>query len=134
MLTSSFFNSGAKARLLRRGVKEVVKHVRKLPNNPQPSALSQNPQGFVVLAADISPMDVISHIPVLCEDHSVPYVFISSRAELGKAAGTKRLTSAVACVPGLGKKGEKDGDVGEFLEGYEEVFQKVRDEGRRVPV
>lgn len=123
--------TGAKARLLRRGVKEVVKHVRKLPTTSKPSALSKYPQGFVVLAADISPMDVISHIPVLCEDHEVPYVFIRSRAELGKAAGTKRLTSAVACVPG-GKKGSEDEK--EFMEIYEKAFEEVREADRKVPV
>lgn len=40
-------------------------------------------------------MDVISHIPVLCEDHNVPYLFVKSRAELGEASATKRPTSVV---------------------------------------
>lgn len=40
-------------------------------------------------------MDVISHIPVLCEDHNVPFIFVTSRAELGAAAKTKRPTSVV---------------------------------------
>jgi hypothetical protein len=48
-----------------------------------------------VLAADISPIDVLSHIPVLCEEVSVPYLFVSGKAELGAAAGTKRPTSVV---------------------------------------
>src|SRR5690606_10973233 len=70
---------GAKARVLRRGVKEVVKYLRKLPSTPAASTKEAPlPQGFVILAADISPMDVISHLPVLCEDHSVPYVFVKS--------------------------------------------------------
>lgn len=49
----------------------------------------------MVIAGDISPMDVISHIPVLCEDHNVPFIFVTSRAELGAAAKTKRPTSVV---------------------------------------
>lgn len=40
-------------------------------------------------------MDVISHLPVLCEDHNVPFIFVTSRAELGAAAKTKRPTSVV---------------------------------------
>lgn len=33
----------------------------------------------VVLAANIAPVDVISHIPVLCEEKGIPYVFVSSK-------------------------------------------------------
>ena len=59
--------SAASAKMLRRGVKEVVKGLRK------------GEKGFVVMAGDISPIDVISHLPVLCEDNDVPYVFVASK-------------------------------------------------------
>jgi H/ACA ribonucleoprotein complex subunit 2 len=52
---------------LKRGVKDVVKAIKK------------GSRGIVVLAADISPVDVISHIPVLCEDTQIPYVYVRSR-------------------------------------------------------
>jgi H/ACA ribonucleoprotein complex subunit 2 len=38
---------------------------------------------------------VISHIPVLCEDNGIPYIFVRSRMELGVAAETKKPTSVV---------------------------------------
>lgn len=38
---------------------------------------------FVVFAADISPVDVISHLPIQCEEQGVPYCFVRSRMELG---------------------------------------------------
>ena len=34
---------------------------------------------FVVIAGDISPIDVISHVPVMCEDNSVPYVYVPTK-------------------------------------------------------
>ena len=68
---------------LKRGVKDVVKAIKK------------GSRGIVVLAADISPVDVISHIPVLCEDAHIPYVFVRSRLELGTADETKKPTSVV---------------------------------------
>lgn len=77
-------------------------------------------------------MDVISHIPVLCEDHNIPYVFVQSRAELGLAGGTKRPTSVIMIVPGLGRKkakdvkeGKKDDDEG-LKESYDELVKAVR--------
>ena len=34
---------------------------------------------FVILAGDVSPIDVISHFPVLCEDNNLPYCYVPSR-------------------------------------------------------
>ena len=72
-----------KAKRLKRGVREVVKGLRK------------NKKGVVVLAGDVSPVDVISHIPVFCEEKGVPYCYVPSRKDLGAAALTKRPTSVV---------------------------------------
>lgn len=32
-----------------------------------------------IIAGDISPIDVISHLPVFCEENEVPYVFVTSK-------------------------------------------------------
>ncbi|KZZ92263.1 Ribosomal protein L7Ae/L30e/S12e/Gadd45 [Ascosphaera apis ARSEF 7405] len=120
---------------LKRGVKEVVKALRKSPV-PAPNAPASTPVGVVVLAADISPMDVISHIPVLCEDHGIPYVFVTSRAELGSAGATKRPTSVVMVTPkssGKKKDGEKE-DKEEFAKVYEELVKVVEKETKKVKV
>jgi H/ACA ribonucleoprotein complex subunit 2 len=87
----------------------------------------------VILAADISPMDVISHIPVLCEDHNVPYIYVSSRAELGIAGQTKRPTSVVL----LGREGtgKGKGEEGSEWEGvFEGLCKVVQREGASVRV
>ncbi|KAJ5901859.1 hypothetical protein N7495_002387 [Penicillium taxi] len=112
---------------LKRGVKEVVKALRKSAI-PAANAPIGVPKGVVVLAADISPMDVISHIPVLCEDHGIPYIFVTSRAELGASAATKRPTSVVMVAPTAGKK---DADA-EFTKVYEELYKLVEKETDKV--
>jgi len=120
----------AKQKCLKRGVKEVVKAVRKTPATiPSSNAL---PVGIVVLAADISPMDVISHIPVLCEDHNIPYVFLPSRAELGAAGSTKRPTSVVMVTPNTGKKGETEDE--EWTEAYKDLNKLALKQGQSVKV
>ena len=70
-------------------------------------------------------MDVISHIPVLCEDHGVPYIFVPSRAELGAAGSTKRPTSVVMVSPERGGKKKAAGDEKEKKEEGEEDFSEV---------
>lgn len=73
----------AAAKLVRRGVKEVVKGLRK------------GESGLCILAGDVYPLDVISFLPVLLEEKNVPYLFVPSRQDLGAAACTKRPTSVV---------------------------------------
>jgi H/ACA ribonucleoprotein complex subunit 2 len=82
------------AKFLLRGVKEVVKGVRK------------GAKGLAIIAGDIYPIDVISHLPILLEEGGVPFIFVPSKLELGAAANTKRPTSCVLVSP---KKNEFDG-------------------------
>jgi len=58
-----------------------------------------------IIAADISPIDVLSHLPILCEEKNVPYIYVKSRAEVGEACKTKRPTSCVF-IQTPGKKSE----------------------------
>lgn len=51
-----------------------------------------------IIAADISPIDVLSHLPILCEEKNVPYIYVRSRAEIGEVCKTKRPTSCVFIV------------------------------------
>lgn len=103
----------SKAKHVKRGVKEVVKALRK------------GEKGLVIIAGDISPPDVISHIPVLCEDSSVPYVFIPSKEDLGSAGATKRPTSCVMVVPGGGKTKKNAEKTDEYKESYDEVVKEI---------
>lgn len=58
---------------------------------------SKNPDlcSVAVIAGDISPIDVITHVPVLCEEANIPYVFVPSKEDLGASSGCKRPTSCV---------------------------------------
>jgi H/ACA ribonucleoprotein complex subunit 2 len=108
----------AKVRLIKRGVKEVNKYFRKKKesNNKQKS--------FCVLAGDVSPVDVISHIPILCEKNKVPYIYIPSRQLLGTASCTKRPTSVVILIepPEDNKYNEKFNSMMEIVKKYDDTL------------
>jgi len=78
----------SKEKGIKRGVKEVVKALRK------------NTRGLCIIAGDISPIDVITHVPVLCEDNKVPYIYVPSKEALGTASQTKRPTSCIMVTLG----------------------------------
>lgn len=50
---------------------------------------------LVVIAVDSDPIEIVLHLPLLCEDKNIPYVFIDNKKALGKACGLSR--SVVAC-------------------------------------
>lgn len=41
--------------------------------------LRKGEKGLVIMAGDISPIDVISHLAVYCEDLEVPYIYVNSK-------------------------------------------------------
>lgn len=45
---------------------------------------------FIVMAADTEPIEILLHLPLLCEDKNVPYVFVPSKSALGRACGVSR--------------------------------------------
>lgn len=59
---------------------------------------------MVVMSEDVSPEEILAHMPMLCEEKEIPYAYVPSQDELGSAAGLNVSTSAVAIVnPGDGK-------------------------------
>ncbi|GAB4820457.1 hypothetical protein N2152v2_007503 [Parachlorella kessleri] len=105
----------AKRKQIKRGVKEVIKAIRK------------NVKGVCIIAGDISPIDVITPLPVLCEDNDVPYIYVPSKEELGQAGLTKRPTSCMLVLPKPLKGDLPADDEGkEYKESYEEVRAKVQ--------
>ena len=63
---------------LRKGANEATK------------TLNRGQAEFVILAADSEPLEILLHIPLLCEDKNVPYVFVRSKQALGRACGVSR--------------------------------------------
>lgn len=57
---------------LRAGLKDVQRRVR------------LGERGICIIAGDVSPVEVICHMPGVCEDKNIPYCYTPSRADLGK--------------------------------------------------
>ena len=70
----------------------------------------------MVIAGNITPIDVITHLPVLCEESEIPYIYVPHKEELGSAGSTKRPTSCVLLSAAKGSEHE---------EYYEEVRREV---------
>lgn len=58
--------------------------------NEATKTLNRGISEFIVMAADTEPLEILLHLPLLCEDKNVPYVFVPSKVALGRACGVSR--------------------------------------------
>jgi large subunit ribosomal protein L7Ae len=52
---------------------------------------------LVVIAEDVDPPEIVAHLPILCEEKKIPYVFVTSKNQLGASIGID-VASASACI------------------------------------
>ena len=64
--------------------------------NEATKALNRGIADLIVLAGDANPIEILLHLPLLCEDKNVPYVFVPSKAALGRSAQVSRNVIALA--------------------------------------
>jgi len=69
---------------LRKGANEATK------------ALNRGLAEIIILAADAEPLEILLHLPLLCEDKNVAYIFVRSKSGLGRACGVSR--AVIACA------------------------------------
>mmetsp|Transcript_31872 Transcript_31872/g.64901 ORF Transcript_31872/g.64901 Transcript_31872/m.64901 type:complete len:124 (+) Transcript_31872:105-476(+) len=63
--------------------------------NEATKTLNRGISEMIVMAADAEPIEILLHLPLLCEDKNVPYVFVPSKEALGRACGVSR--AVIAC-------------------------------------
>ncbi|KAH9504078.1 RNA binding protein snu13 [Bulinus truncatus] len=63
--------------------------------NEATKTLNRGLAEFIVLTADAEPIEILLHLPLLCEDKNVPYIFVRSKQALGRACGVSR--PVIAC-------------------------------------
>ncbi len=95
----------SKSGVVRKGTNEATKAVER--------AIAK----LVVIAEDVDPPEVIAHLPILCEERKIPYVFVPSKEKLGNAVGID-VPAAAACIL---KEGDAAGLIKEIITRLEQV-------------
>ena len=56
---------------------------------------------LVLISEDVTPEEVVMHLPPLCEEKNIPYLYVKNQKDLGAACGiNKGCASAVILDPG----------------------------------
>ncbi|PIN85928.1 50S ribosomal protein L7ae [Candidatus Woesearchaeota archaeon CG10_big_fil_rev_8_21_14_0_10_44_13] len=67
-------------------------------SNEVTKALEKGKAKIVIYAKDVTPPEVIMHLPVLAKEKGIPCIEVPSKEELGAAAGLSVGTAAVAVI------------------------------------
>ncbi len=65
--------------------------------NETTKAVERGLAKLVYIAMDVDPPEIVAHLPLLCEEKNIPYIYVKSKEELGKAAGID-VAAASACI------------------------------------
>ncbi len=65
---------------------------------------------LVLIGEDVTPVEIVMHIPPLCEEKGIPYVYVKSQKDLGTACGIKKGCGSAAIVD-AGKAEEAIGTI-----------------------
>ncbi len=78
--------------------------------NETTKSIERKQAQLVVIAEDVTPEEVVVHLPVLCEQYGITYAYIPTKVDLGRSVGIEVGTSSVA-VENAGGAGEKLHDI-----------------------
>ena len=93
---------------LRKGANEATK------------TLNRGTAEVLILAADAEPLEIILHLPLLCEDKNVPYVFVKSKTALGRACGVSR--PVVACSITMKEGSQLNSQIQDLKDSVEQIL------------
>lgn len=72
--------------------------------NETTKAVERGQAVLVLIAEDVDPPEIVAHLPLLCEEKKIPYVYVPSKERLGKAAGINVAAASAAILePGNAK-------------------------------
>ena len=66
--------------------------------NEVTKAIERGTAKLVVYAADVTPKEIVAHLPLLCKEKNIPCEEVDSKQKLGIAAGVGINASSVAII------------------------------------
>lgn len=69
--------------------------------NETTKAIERAQARLVIIAEDVDPPEVVAHLPIICEERKIPYIFVPSKGKLGASAGID-VPAAAACISEVG--------------------------------
>jgi large subunit ribosomal protein L7Ae len=75
---------------------KVANGIIRKGTNETTKAIERGEAALVIIAEDVDPAEIVMHLPQLCSEKKVPYVYVKEKVGLGKAAGLNVGSAAMA--------------------------------------
>lgn len=72
--------------------------------NETTKAVEKGQAKLVLIAEDVDPPEIVAHLPYLCDEKKIPYVYVPSKKKLGEAAGIEVQAASAAIIDPAGAK------------------------------
>lgn len=73
--------------------------------NETTKAIERGTAKIVLIAENVDPPEIVAHLPILCREKKIPYMYVPSKSDLGEACGLGVSSAAASVVdPGEGQK------------------------------
>ncbi|MCX6694176.1 MAG: 50S ribosomal protein L7Ae [Methanomicrobiales archaeon] len=73
--------------------------------NEATKAIERSIATLVLIGTDVDPEEIVMHLPPLCDEKKIPYLFINKQNDIGTACGLEVGSTAAAIVkPGKAKE------------------------------
>jgi large subunit ribosomal protein L7Ae len=73
-------------------------------SNEATKAVERNIAQLVLIGLDVEPEEIVMHLPPLCDEKQIPYVYITKQNDIGAASGLEVGSAAAAIIkPGKAK-------------------------------
>ncbi len=79
---------------------EAAKGGLRKGTNEATKAIERGEAKLVVIAEDVDPEEIVMHLPMLCTEKRIPFVYVKDKKSLGTAAGLHVGTAAIAITKG----------------------------------
>jgi len=66
--------------------------------NETTKAIERGIAKLVLIAEDVDPPQVVAHLPILCEERKIPYLYVPSKFELGRSIGIDVASASASIV------------------------------------
>ncbi|MEM4841210.1 MAG: 50S ribosomal protein L7Ae [Nanopusillaceae archaeon] len=88
--------------------------------NETTKAVDRGQAKLVAIALDVDPPEIVMHLPALCEEKGIPYVFVSSKHRLGNSCGIQVQAASAAVI----EPGEANQLIKEIVEVLKQLIKK----------
>ncbi|MFH1663931.1 MAG: 50S ribosomal protein L7Ae [archaeon] len=84
--------------------------------NETTKAIERGKAKLVFIAEDVSPQEIVMHLPLLCEEKKIPFTYVSTKKELGEKTGIGIGTASIALT-----------EEGSAKKELEEIIKKINE-------